>query len=184
MAQLDNVGNDLGIFPVGLVWRILLQLFDALGVHRVDLNQPDPFLGSQIVHQGLCVGTGGFETDNHIVRRIRLDGPGDLSPKLSKTPAIVEKLKRFDFTASHKSQISHIEGFPDVYGHDEGFPIDCPSNLCCNSSHGYTPFFGLRFNQLANWLKSRKSIAYFFRRPKSFLQYSKLSSRSLMQYSG
>jgi len=39
--------------------------------------------------------------------------------------------------------------------------VDGLSFFCLNPCHGYTPFFGLNFIQLADWFKPRKSIALF-----------------------
>jgi len=74
---------------------------------------------------------------------------------------MVPKRKRFGSSVVRKSIIAHIRFFPDVYCHNQTFLVDGLSFFCLNPCHGYTPFFGLNFIQLADWFKPRKSIALF-----------------------
>src|SRR5919198_372607 len=163
VAELDDVGYDLGVFQIGLGRRIAVQLLQFLRVHRINLHEPDR-LFLQKVQQRLGIGTGRFKSNDDFIQAFRQPRFNNAFPKLFKAGAVVAKLKGLNLASVGAAAVPCVRFLADIKGDYKGFVVDRFKLFWFNLFHGYTPFV-LGITNLRLVLSQERSIAFFYNQP-------------------
>jgi len=129
VTEAQHIRYHPGIFIVCLQGRVVVQLFDSLGVHGVDLDDGDRLV-HEVMDERLRIGTGRFVADHHLSTFEFIPAHYHHAPQFIETLPRVGERKGPYVSAIDRGAIARVACHTDVYRHDQRLFFHCLCPLC------------------------------------------------------